>query len=106
MDELELKAEQLLAACDPSTLGFETTAGLPVLEGSIGQDRAVAAISFGLEMKTEGYNLFAAGATGTGRNFAVVTHAQEAAAERPTPDDWCYVYNFEDPRQPRALRLP
>jgi lon-related putative ATP-dependent protease len=30
----------------------------------------------------------------------------EKAAGRAVPSDWCYVYNFDDPRQPKALRLP
>ncbi len=106
IQDLELTPEQLRASCDPESLGFETTADLPELVGSVGQDRAMAAIDFGLEMKTEGYNIFAAGPTGTGRNFAVSSRAQEAASDEPTPDDWCYVYNFHDPRQPRCLRLP
>ena len=28
------------------------------------------------------------------------------ADSRPTPPDWCYVHNFDDPHRPRALRLP
>ncbi|MBN1460282.1 MAG: AAA family ATPase, partial [Armatimonadetes bacterium] len=92
--------------CDPKSLGFETTAELPDLEGNVGQDRAMSAIDFGLGMKTKGYNIFAAGPTGTGRNFAVLSRAKATAEVRPVPDDWCYVYNFEDARRPRALRLP
>ncbi len=106
IQDLELTPEQLRARCDLESLDFETTADLPELAGSVGQDRAMAAIDFGLEMKTEGYNIFAAGPAGTGRNFAVSSRAQEAASNEPTPDDWCYVYNFHDPRQPRCLRLP
>lgn len=105
IEDLELKPEQLRAACDPDSLQFETTADLPELEGSIGQDRALAAINFGLGIQSQGYNVFAAGPTGAGRNFAVTARAREAAAEQPTPDDWAYVYNFEDQRRPRALRL-
>jgi lon-related putative ATP-dependent protease len=105
-NDLELKPDQLRAVCDPSCLGFETTADLPELEGHVGQDRALAAISFGLGVEATGYNIFAAGITGTGRNYAVLSHAKTAAAKQPTPDDWCYVYNFRDPRHPVALRIP
>jgi len=66
----------------------------------------MAALTFGLEMESKGYNIFAAGPTGTGRNFAVVSHAKAAAAGQPTPDDWCYVYNFQDSGRPVAIRLP
>lgn len=37
---------------------------------------------------------------------AVQAFLDAAAAERPTPDDLCYVNDFADPYQPRALRLP
>ena len=28
------------------------------------------------------------------------------AADRPTPPDWCYVNDFEQPHKPKALQLP
>ena len=105
-EDLELTAEQLRDRCDPTALGFETTAELPELEGNVGQDRAMSAIDFGLGMTMKGYNIFAAGPTGTGRSFAVLSRAKAAAAARSVPDDWCYVYNFADARRPRALCLP
>jgi lon-related putative ATP-dependent protease len=106
IDDFELKASELRECCDPGSLRFETTADLPELEGNVGQDRAMAAIGFGLDMEMKGYNIFAAGPTGTGRNFAVLSQAKAAAAAKSTPDDWCYVYSFHDPTQPIALRLP
>ncbi|MFB3883457.1 MAG: Lon protease family protein [Armatimonadota bacterium] len=104
--DFEVKLNRLRGECDPDSLGFETTAELSELDTIVGQERAMAAITFGLEMETKGYNIFAAGASGTGRNFAVLSSAKAAAAKRPMPDDWCYVYNFQDPRRPRALRMP
>ncbi len=106
IEDLELKPDQLRDCCDPESLGFETTADLPELQGNVGQERAMAAISFGLDMEMKGFNIYAAGPTGTGRSFAVLTQARAAAAEQTTPDDWCYVYNFHDPTRPVALRLP
>ena len=106
IEDFEVALEHLRASCETDALGFETTADLPELKGTVGQDRAMAAIDFGLGMKTKGYNIFAAGPTGTGRNFAVSSRTQEVASKQPTPDDWCYVYNFDDPRRPRSLRLP
>jgi hypothetical protein len=35
-------------ACDPRTLKFKTTADLQPIEGTVGQDRAVRAMDFGL----------------------------------------------------------
>ncbi len=31
---------------------------------------------------------------------------QQHAKNMPTPDDWVYVNNFKNPRQPLALRFP
>jgi hypothetical protein len=44
-------------------------------------------------------------APATGRQRIRRFLSQEAA-KLPTPSDWCYVNNFADPHQPRAIRLP
>ena len=106
IEGLKLTADQLRAKCEADTLGFDTTAELPDLPASVGQERALATIDFGLGMQTHGYNIYVAGPTGTGRKFTILSRANEAAPRRPAPDDWCYVYNFDDPREPIALRLP
>ena len=31
---------------------------------------------------------------------------ERQAKEMPTPEDWCYVFNFEADHRPRLLRLP
>lgn len=102
----ELPPEKLRRACDPSVFSFETTKEIAPLRGSIGQDRAVAAIDFGLQIKTFGYNIYVSGSTGTGKNTTVKDYLVEAARNQPAPPDWCYVYNFGDPYQPAAIRLP
>jgi predicted ATP-dependent protease len=100
-----LSYDQLSHNCDPNSLGFETTADVPALDGTLGQERAVSAIEFGLEIETAGFNIYVAGRPGTGRNTNAITHTnRKAKSERP-PDDWCYVYNFRDPYRPRAIRL-
>jgi len=90
----------------PSDFDFETTDDLPAETEVVGQDRAVEALDFGMNIDAEGYNVFALGPTGTGRR-ELVQHILEAqAAEEETPPDLCYVNNFEDEREPIALRLP
>jgi lon-related putative ATP-dependent protease len=103
--DFELEASKLRAVVDPSSLDFETTAELTRPQGSFGQDRAMAAIAFGCGMSQPGYNIFASGPTGSGRNTAILNQVKEIAQARPIPDDWCYVHNFDDPRRPAALRL-
>ncbi|RME71392.1 MAG: ATP-binding protein [Chloroflexi bacterium] len=101
-----LSPAQLYRHCDVSQFAFETTADLEELEGLIGQQRAVEAVQFGIGIRQEGYNLFVVGPHGTGKFTAVRQYLEQAAAKDPTPADWCYVNNFEQPHKPRALELP
>ncbi len=101
-----LPAEALRRCCDPASLAFATTAELPDLEEPIGQDRAVEALRFGVGIKRSGYNLFALGPSGVGKEHLVRRTLAQRAAQEPAPDDWCYVNNFSDPRKPLAMRLP
>lgn len=102
----ELGAQELDRRCDPSTFHFETTADLGPLEGMVGQLRAVDSLQFGLGIKTRGFNLYASGVTGTGRNHAVRELARKIAQAEPAPSDWVYVHNFDDPFTPNAISLP
>jgi lon-related putative ATP-dependent protease len=101
-----LAAGELCRRCDPAQFAFASTAELPDLEGVLGQARAVSAIEFGVGIRREGYNLFAMGPAGIGRHTMVRRHLESQAQAQATPADWCYVYNFETPHKPRALRLP
>ena len=101
-----LKPEELRRACDPSSLGFETTAELEPLRESIGQDQAMRAVRFGLEVHHLGYNIFATGLPGSGRTTMIRQLLQARASAEPTPSDWCYVYNFDSSREPCALEVP
>ncbi|NLM23839.1 MAG: AAA family ATPase [Firmicutes bacterium] len=102
----ELTPEELKYKLDPQQLPFETTAEVPPLEGMIGQERAERAMEFGLRIKRPGYNIFMTGLTGTGKTSYAQTIVKKISAEEPVPDDWFYVYNFENPGEPMALRLP
>ncbi|MGC9320337.1 MAG: Lon-like protease helical domain-containing protein, partial [Armatimonadota bacterium] len=102
----ELSPEQCRWHCDPGIYEFETTAELPDEVAPIGQERATHALEFGASIASEGYNVFALGRAGSGRRTIVMDTLRRHAAEMPAPDDWCYVYNFDEPRRPRALRLP
>jgi predicted ATP-dependent protease len=89
---------------------FECTKDLAPLREFIGQDRAIRGIEFGLSMKKEGYNLYVAGLSGTGKTSIVKTYVSKIAEKRKaegsyTPDDWCYLYNFADPDRPQILNF-
>ncbi len=103
---LRLTAVDLRRAKDPARLPFETTADLTCEDVTIGQDRAVQALRFGLEIQGSGYNIFMVGEEGTGRTTILRQVLEAYARQLPVPDDWVYVNNFVDPRCPRAIRLP
>ena len=101
-----LPPEALAPLTDPEALGFESTDELADLEEVIGQDRAVEAVRFGIGIRQDGYNMFALGPPGVGKHTMVRQFLEQQAAREATPDDWCYVHNFEDPQKPSVLRLP
>lgn len=71
----------------------------------IGQERAKAALQFAIGMDMPGYNLYVMGEPALGRFTLVQDILQHAAAEKATPDEWCYLRNFDDERLPTTLRL-
>jgi DNA polymerase III delta prime subunit len=99
----EVKLSDLRCLCDPAMFAFETTADIDPLDQVIGQERAVRAISFGLEMKSAGYHIFVTGPEGTGKTTIVQEIIRKAARKMPTPPDWCMVNNFKDEYHPLAL---
>jgi predicted ATP-dependent protease len=98
--------ERLRARCDPASFTFQTTADLPKPTPLTGQDRAEEAVAFGLSVHDSSFNLFITGLPGSGRTVSVVNMASQMAKQMPLPDDWCYVYNFDNPYAPHALSLP
>ncbi len=99
-------AARLRASVDPAQFPFVTTEELAGERVIVGQDRAVKAMDFGLHMHGHGYNIYAAGEPGTGKATVIKSMVERVAIAQPTPDDWCYVYNFQDADRPRALNLP
>lgn len=101
-----LSTEQLYQHTDPDLFDFETTADLDGPVSVVGQERALDAVRFGIGIQQEGYNLYALGPHGLGKQEVITQFIEERAADSPTPPDWCYVHNFEQSYKPRALRLP
>ncbi len=102
----EVAADALRWTCKPSQLGISSMESVEPLDEIIGQDRALRALKVGLEMKHEGYNIFATGQPGTGRTTAITRMLREYAARPATLLDKCYVYNFRDPDSPSMISLP
>lgn len=102
----ELPPEELRLHFSPDRIPAETTDDIEPLEGIIGQERAVRAMEFGLRVKHTGYNIFMAGPTGTGKNTYARRLIHDVARQGEVPNDWVYLYNFDNPDEPIALSLP
>src|SRR4030065_1314945 len=103
---VELPAEKLRLTTDENFMGCETTEGLLPLKEIIGQERAVRALKFGIGIREHGFNIYVAGWPGTGRTTAVKNFVEEIARVEPVPPDWCYVNNFSNQYEPKAIQLP
>lgn len=111
-EKYEVAVGKLRWQCDPKLFQFECTKDLSPLREFIGQERAIRAVEFGLNMSSAGYNIYVAGLTGTGKTSVVKTYIERLIKERESrgetfqPDDWCYLYNFQEPDHPQIVSLP
>ncbi len=72
----------------------------------IGQEKAAKALDFGLKIKKKGYNVYLSGESGLGKTSYAKIAAEKFAENEPIPNDYCYVYNFQDENAPIAISLP
>lgn len=100
-----LKSEQLTHIPDLLEIPSSTRRIKP-LNNFLGQDRARASVEAGISLPYSGYNIFAVGTAGLGKRTMIKRLLQQHAKTMQTPDDWVYVNNFKNPRQPIALRFP
>ena len=101
-----LPTEKLYYHCDPGQFTFTDTRELPDGEVMLGQERALEAFNFALQVPSEGYNLYAMGIPHGSRVEMVTQLLREHAENGVRPPDWCYVHDFNQPNSPRALSLP
>lgn len=71
----------------------------------VGHERAKEALEFGLSMDAIGFNVFAMGEHGTGRQTLIKQMLGELATEQDTPAEWCYINNFDNNHAPFRLYL-
>lgn len=105
-NESELAIEKLKNACDPSIFEFESTEELAGDGEVAGQKRALKAFDFGFKIKTQGFNMYVSGPTGTNKLAAVKNYVGKISADEPIPSDWCYVNNFKHRDRPKLIELP
>ncbi len=70
------------------------------------QSSAVEAIEFGLDIESDGYNIFALGEPGLGKHNLILELTRNKAISERQPEDYVYVYNFREPDCPMYLKLP
>src|SRR3990167_1029645 len=108
----QVPLERLAWRCDPSLLPLACTADMTPLEDFVGQERAMRAIEFSLGVNKPGFNIFVTGLTGTGKTTIIKAFLKKIIDQKRLPEedarfpeDWCYVYNFNDPDRPQALNV-
>ena len=101
-----LPTDHYRKAFDAKEISCKSTEELTPTGEIIGQERALRALTFGLNIEEKGFNLYVSGVPGTGRKTAVCKFLKELARSKPKGNDWIYVNNFKDQYQPNAIRLP
>ncbi|AKL94450.1 ATP-dependent protease [Clostridium aceticum] len=102
----ELTYKHVKRYCATEDFDFKTTEEIEALKGIIGQKKGEASMTFGLEIDNPSYNIYIGGNKGTGRTTYTKKIIREIAKTKPEPDDWCYVYSFENNGKVVALNLP
>jgi predicted ATP-dependent protease len=112
IEQFKVPDDKLRWECDPKIFDFTCTKDLSPLREFIGQERAIRAIDFGLNMVNAGYNIYVAGTSGTGKTSMVKAYIarqikkREEKGEQFTIEDYCYLYNFKEPDRPKIVSLP
>ena len=102
----ELSYRDLKMVCDQKMFKFETTKELEPINDGIGQERGIKALEFGISVDVKGYNLYIEGPSGVGKTMYTKNYLYSISSKKKVPNDWCYIYNFQNPNEPIAVSLP
>lgn len=102
----ELDFKDLKLSCSPDIFNFKTTEELQDITTGIGQERGIKALEFGLQVDVKGYNIYLEGPSGVGKTMYTKNYLNKISKKQKTPNDWCYIYNFDNPNAPIAVSLP
>lgn len=86
-------------------LSYNNTSEIEELQSILGQERAIEAMEIGLRIDNHAYNIYLAGDSGTGKSTYALKALNKYADKKNTHKDWCYVYNFEQTREPIIIGL-
>ena len=102
-----LPASRLRAELDPKRIPYADSREIPNgRQPAPPQPRALAALNLALSIDDPGYNVYLAGGAHMGRTYFLRNYLAPRAAKLPTPPDWIYLHNFDDPDRPKAVSLP
>lgn len=104
LSQYKLASAQLTAQLEPSIFA-QSEYDPQQSKIFLGHQRAKEALEFGLSMQARGFNVYAMGDHGTGRQTLIMQMLAKTAANQPTPDEWCYTNNFDDAHSPLKLYL-
>ncbi|MGV2872681.1 Lon protease family protein [Colwellia sp. E150_009] len=100
--QCKLTAAQLSATLS-AALFSQNTPSSEIEQTFVGHERAKEALDFGLSMSSVGFNVFAMGEHGTGRQTLIQQLLTKLAKQQPTPTEWCYINNFDETHTPYKL---
>ena len=72
----------------------------------IGQENALDALNFAVNLSAPNAHLVCLGPKGVGRTSLTLDILHQFAENKPAPDDWIYVANFNDLLHPTPIALP
>ena len=101
----ELSYRDLKMVCDQKMFKFETTKELEPINDGIGQERGIKALEFGISVDVKGYNLYIEGPSGVGKTMYTKNYLDTISKKKKVPQDWCYIYNFDNPNEPIAVPM-
>jgi len=104
--EFRVSVDSLRWPCKSLGIDFESSDQLPAGKPYLGQQRAIEAMRFGMQIDSDGHNVFVLGPAGGHRHGLAEELAKEQAAKKKAPNDWCYVINFANPERPHTLPFP
>ncbi|MCF6270737.1 MAG: AAA family ATPase [Melioribacteraceae bacterium] len=101
----KLLPEDLKYIFNPDIANVELTSIQKPILSIIGQERAIKALSLGVELRKQGYNIFITGLSGTGKFTTVQKMLETLQPECSMMYDYAYVNNFEDEDRPILLKF-
>ena len=101
----ELKWNELESSSLDKFIEFDSTLDYEPFNGIIAQSRALNAIKTAMQIPQKGFNLYVAGNIGIGKTSYALSIVNNLAVKQKVPNDYCYVYNFDNPNEPIAICL-